>query len=77
MAKAPPPPRKKSHKGEPPTNQETKANLNKPEPGELANLNFKVPATFKRDFKIAAATYGMSQVELLKEIFEFWSENHG
>ncbi len=77
MAKAPPPPRKKSNKGEPPTPQETKANLNKPEPGELANLNFKVPATFKRDFKIAAATYGMNQVELLKEIFEFWSENHG
>ena len=76
MAKAPPPPRK-SQKGEPPSPEESKANLNKPEPGELANLNFKVPATFKRDFKIAAATYGMSQVDLLKEIFEFWSSNHG
>ena len=76
MAKAPPPPRK-SRKGEPPSPEESKANLSKPEPGELANLNFKVPATFKRDFKIAAATYGMSQVDLLKEIFEFWSSNHG
>jgi hypothetical protein len=76
MAKAPPPPRK-SQKGEPPAPEETLANLNKPEPGELANLNFKVPATFKRDFKIAAATYGVSQVELLKEIFEFWSDNRG
>ncbi len=44
MAKPPPPPRKKSNKGEPPNQKEIKANLKKPEPGELANLNFKVPA---------------------------------
>ena len=77
MAKPPPPPRKKSNKGEPPNQKEIKANLQKPEPGELANLNFKVPATFKRDFKIAAATYGKTQVDLLQEIFEFWSKHHG
>jgi hypothetical protein len=74
--KLPPPPRK-NQKGEPPTVNEIKANLEKPEPNELANLNFKVPADFKKDFKIAAANYGKSQVDLLQEIFRFWSERRG
>ncbi len=75
--KPPPPPRKKPNKGEPPTIEETKGNLDKPEPGEIVNLNFKVPAEFKKDFKIAAATYGCSQTELLQRIFKFWTENQG
>lgn len=77
--KPPPPPRKstKTNKGEPPAIDETKSNLEKPEPGETTNLNFKVSAEFKKDFKIAAATYGCTQVELLQRIFKFWTENQG
>lgn len=74
--KTPPPPRKPT-KGEPPAIDQAKANLEKPEPGETVNLNFKVPAEFKRDFKIAAATQGCSQIELLQRAFKFWSEHNG
>lgn len=77
MATKPPRPPHKSNKGEPPSIDETKSNLEKPDPGEITNLNFKVPAEFKRDFKIAAATYGCTQVELLQRIFKFWTENQG
>ncbi|MHC5718364.1 MAG: hypothetical protein ACYTX0_41365 [Nostoc sp.] len=77
MSTKPPPPPRKPSKGEPPSIKETKDNLDKPDPGETANLNFKVPAEFKRDFKIAAATYGCTQVELLQRVFKYWTDNHG
>jgi hypothetical protein len=73
----PPPPGKPSRKGEPPSLDATKGNLDKPEPGGQANLNFKVSAEFKRDFKIAAATIGKSQVDFLQEVYEYWARNHG
>lgn len=72
--KTPPPPKKKSSKGEPPKNNETRSNLVKPEPAKTVDLNFKVSAEFKKNFKIAAATQGISQKDLLQEIFEYWSE---
>ncbi len=75
--KLPPPPRKRSDKGEPPQPEQMRANLDTPQSHELANLNFKVPAEFKRDFKIAAAHKGISQVDLLQEVFKFWSQHHG
>ena len=75
--KTPPPPKKKSTKGEPPQSSATKSNLDKPEPGKMVALNFKVPAEFRKDFKIAAVTHGKSQVDLLYEIFEYWSQSHG
>ena len=75
--KTPPPPKKKSGKGEPPKSNETRSNLVKPEPAKLVDLNFKVPAEFRKDFKIAAATQGLKQVELLQEIFEYWSQAKG
>ena len=77
MSTKPPPPPRKSDKGEPPSLDDIKTNLDKPEPGEAVNLNFKVPAEFKRDFKIAAATYGCTQVELLQRIFKYWTEHQG
>ncbi|WP_068819870.1 hypothetical protein [Phormidesmis priestleyi] len=73
--KPPPPPRKPSDKGEPPKLEQNRSNLDTPQLGELANLNFKVPAEFKRDFKIAAAQKGITQVDLLQEIFQFWSQH--
>lgn len=75
--KPPPPKKKRNSKGEPPKNSETRSNLGKPEPGKTVDLNFKVSAEFKKDFKIAAVTKGMTQKDLLKEIFEYWSENNG
>jgi len=73
--KPPPPPRKPLDKGEPPKLEQNRSNLDTPPSGELANLNFKVPAEFKRDFKIAAAQKGITQVDLLQEIFQFWSQH--
>lgn len=75
--KPPPPPKKKSTKGEPPKSSEMRSNLTKPEPAKLVDLNFKVAADFRKDFKIAAATQGLKQVELLQSIFEYWSERKG
>jgi hypothetical protein len=58
-----------------PHSEPTTSSPEVPKSHELANLNFKVPATFKRDFKIAAAVRGITQVELLQEIFQFWSQH--
>ena len=77
MATTTPPPPRSTSKGAPPKIDEVRANLNKPDPGKAENLNFKVTAEFKRDFKIAAANRGVTQVDLLQEIFIFWSQNHG
>ena len=37
-------------------------------------LNFRVTKAFKRDFKVAAAMRGVSQVELLERLFAKLSE---
>ena len=72
-----PPPPGKFTKGEPPTRDETRGNVLKPESGKYVALNFKVPAEFKRDFKIAAATYGITQSDLLQQAFTDWLQRHG
>lgn len=64
-------------KGEPPAHSETRDNVQKPELARMVALNFRVPAEFKRNFKIAAATYGMSQSELLQQAFAEWLQRHG
>lgn len=56
-------------KGEPPTSTVSRSNLAKPEPNEIVPLNFKVPASFRRDFKHMAADYGITQSELLQRLF--------
>ena len=66
MTKVPPKP---SSKGAPPVPTATLDNLDKPEPEELVALNFKVPAAFRREFKIAAAELDMDMVELLQKSF--------
>lgn len=40
------------------------------EPADLQTLNFKVPDTFKRAYKVYAAERGMTMLDLLKEGFE-------
>lgn len=70
-------PSKVSRKGEPPKFHETRGNLTKPSQNDNVALNFKVPSEFKKDFKIAAATQGIKQVELLQQAFQEWKERHG
>lgn len=77
MAMVVPPPPGKLSKGEPPTREETRGNISKPESGKYVALNFRVPAELKRDFKIAAATYGVTQSELLQQAFSNWRQQHG
>ena len=40
-------------------------------------LNFRVPAGFKRAFKIAAASEGITQSALLRRIFGEWQGRDG
>lgn len=70
------PPPRRTVKGEPPAIEEIKSNLKKPEPSKKVALNFRVPASFKRDFKIASATHGITQSELLIQAFELWSKHN-
>lgn len=77
MTTNPPPPNKTSKKGEPPRKTDTTLNLVKPEPGEVVALNFRVPAEFKKDFKISAATHGITQSELLQQAFKIWQSKNG
>jgi hypothetical protein len=55
---------------------EKRTNLEKPDPANIVALNFRVPSEFKRDFKIASATYGITQSELLQQAFRMWQEKH-
>ena len=67
----------RSTKGEPPALEETRDNVQKPELARMVALNFRVPAEFKKNFKIAAATYGVKQSELLQQAFTEWLQRHG
>lgn len=44
---------------------------------ELQTLNFKVPDSFKRAYKVYAAQHGMTMLELLKEGFELSKQERG
>lgn len=46
-----------------------------PQPTDLQTLNFKVPDTFKRSYKVYAAQRGMTMLDLLKEGFELSKKN--
>lgn len=39
-------------------------------PADLQTLNFKVPDSFKRSYKVYAAQRGMTMLDLLREGFE-------
>lgn len=66
------PPRKVSTKGEPPAKTQTHQNLEKPHTGELKDLNFKVPAEFKKEFQQLALDEDKNGKELLMEMFRFY-----
>ena len=75
--KLPPPPNRNNSKGEPPNRGETKENFTKSEPLKIVALNFRVPAEFKREFKIASAITCITQSELLQRAFKLWKEQKG
>jgi hypothetical protein len=64
-------------KEEPPVKEATRDDVPKPELGRMVALNFRVPAEFKKNFKIAAATYGIKQSELLQQAFVEWMQRRG
>ena len=43
----------------------------------LTPMNFKVPKTFHREFKLYAVQHGKSMVDLLQESFRFLKEKRG
>jgi hypothetical protein len=54
----------------------TEGESEKSEKKKIVALNFRVPAEFKKNFKIAAATHGITQSDLLQQAFEEWRKKH-
>lgn len=80
MAKVPPPARPaaaRPTKGAPPAMTSTVGNLDKPEPLALKPLNFKVPATFHKEFKSYAVAQGVTMVDLLHDAFAALKDKRG
>lgn len=72
-----PPQANRSTKGEPPVRSAVRDNLSKPEPSSSVALNFRVPASFRKDFKLAACEYGIPQSTLLQRMFEEFMARRG
>lgn len=49
-----------------------KAEKMKPSKDEIVNLSFKVPAEFRKRFKLAAIEEGITQNELVQRLLEAW-----
>ena len=77
MAKVPPLTDRTLRKGEPPARTAIMDNLERPDPGAMQNLNFKVTTDFKRDFRIYAATHNLSLVKVLYKAFEVLRAQQG
>lgn len=76
----PPPKRKRAAgtKGEPPPEVAAPGNLERPGySGEMKNLNFTVPAEFRREFKAYAALLGRSMVDVLYEAYDLHRQKYG
>jgi hypothetical protein len=63
--------------GDVPADSETPAPGVKPGSNRVVALNFRVSPDFKKDFKIAAATHGVTQSDLLQQAFGEWRQRHG
>jgi hypothetical protein len=74
MAKIPSKPKRSNKsKGTPPSRSEASQNTNKPDltnDGKPVALNFKVPPSFKKAYKLYALEHGISMVDLLMRSFE-------
>ena len=53
------------------------ASLDKIGSAELTPMNFRVPETFHREFKLYAVQHGMSMVDLLQESFRLLKDTRG
>jgi hypothetical protein len=49
----------------------------KSESNRVVTLNFRVSGDFKKAFKIAAATHGVTQSDLLQQAFDEWRQRRG
>lgn len=74
--KVPPAPRRK-REAPPPLEEPTSKNLEKTPPLDTETLNFKVTAEFKREYKVYAASRGMTMIELLEQSYQIYKERHG
>ncbi len=70
MAKIAKPNSAKRRKGSPPKEESASRNLTKPTNDELKPLNFKIPASFKKEFKQYALDHDITMVELLQKSSE-------
>jgi hypothetical protein len=52
------------------------ANTTKREAGALVDLNFKVSAEFRREFKLWAAAHDLSQKAALEKAFQLLKNSH-
>lgn len=75
VTKVPPAP-KKSREA-PPQLEATPQNLEKAPPLATETLNFKVIAEFKREYKVYAASRGMTMIDLLEQSYRLYKERHG
>ena len=69
------PPKRKSRKGAPPPKLSASTNLLTSDPDDLKPLNFKVPATFKKEYKSYATDNDMTMVELLQSSFNLYKQH--
>ena len=52
-------------------------NLGKQAAADLTPMNFRVPETFHREFKLYAVQHGMSMVDQLQKSFAVFRKKHG
>ncbi len=53
------------------------ASLDQDEPVALTPMNFRVPESFHREFKLYAVQHGMSMVDLLQDSFRLLKAQRG
>lgn len=68
-------------KGEPPQSAADSAsvgnNTTTPAEGKLVDLGFKVPAEYRKDFRLFCATHDLSQVDALKAAMADYMQKKG
>lgn len=65
----------RSTKGVPPPEIAAPTNLSRSPDQELRPMNFKVSASFKREFKTYATELDMTMVDLLQQCFYYYKSN--
>jgi hypothetical protein len=71
------PSRRKAAKTDAPPSVISLPTLQKTAAADLTPMNFRVPESFHREFKLYAVQHGMSMVDLLQEAFRLVQEKRG